>query len=113
MKQAEQSGWMHLIEKTPRKNRRQLCLYLKKVRLGSHTSQESTNAHTAHLLGDHDGERCKGCAADTRDSKHLNNSLGVVGCADDLVLDEKLSVNVVKITCGLDWMVAQAEKRPE
>lgn len=44
---------------------------------------ECNNVDTAHLLGDHDSERGKGSAANTRDRKELDESSYIVALSDD------------------------------
>jgi hypothetical protein len=59
-------------------------------------------------LGYHDRERGEGCTANTRDSEELDEAGYVVAFADDLLLDFELSVDVVEVTGGLEWVVAES-----
>lgn len=70
---------------------------------------EGNNVDSAHLLGEHDGEGSESSAADTGNGEELLETLGVVGLADDLVLDLKLGADVVDVTGDLDLVVAESE----
>ena len=62
---------------------------------------------THHLLGDHDNETGKSGAPHARYGEQLSESREVVGLAHDAGLDLQLTVDVVKVTGGLDLMVPE------
>ena len=70
---------------------------------------EGDDVDAAHLLGQHDGEGGEGGAAHTRHGEELLEALGVVGLADDLVLDLELRADVVDVARDLDLVVAELQ----
>ena len=72
---------------------------------------EGDDVDTAHLLGQHDGEGSEGGAANTGDGEELTDTAGVVGAADELVLNLELGADVVDVASNLDLMGTQTSER--
>lgn len=65
---------------------------------------------SAHLLRDHDNERSQSSAADSGNGEKLDAALEVVRPANDLCLDLKLSMDVVKISSCLHGAETEAQQ---
>lgn len=74
----------------------------------TYTSLQKLN--TYHLLGDHDNEAGKCGAPHTRNGEQLSKACEVVGLAHDTSLDLQLAMDVVKVTGGLDFVMAESQK---
>lgn len=63
---------------------------------------------SAHLLCNHNSERCEGSAPDTRNCEELGEAADVVGLAGDKAgLDAELGEDVVKIASCLELGVSE------
>jgi len=71
---------------------------------------KGNDVDSAHLLTKHDNKRGQSRASDTRDSEELDEATNVVAIADYRPLNFELTVNIVKISCRLNGIVAQSQK---
>ena len=67
----------------------------------------------AHLLGNHDGERSQSSTSHTRDGEKLYKTGQVGALANDCGFFDQLSMNVVKVTSGLEWRIPKPAERLE
>lgn len=72
---------------------------------------ESDNVDTAHLLGDHDHERCQSCSPDSRDGEQLNETLDVCRVTNCQSLEAELSINGHQVASCLDSVVPESGQR--
>jgi hypothetical protein len=63
------------------------------------------------LLSNHDYKGSESCSSNTGNSEELNEAGDVVALANNFLLDFELAVNVIEVTCGLKWVVAQSQER--
>lgn len=68
---------------------------------------------TAHLLGEHDDRSSDGGASNAGDGEEFEEPLDVSLSSDDLLLLEKLDVDVVEVSASLDFVVAKSYEGAE
>ncbi len=72
---------------------------------------EGDNVNATHLLGDHDRPGGKAGATYARNSEKLGEATDIVRLANNFLLNQNLSIDVVEIASCLDRVLAQAEER--
>lgn len=88
------------------------CLESRESRVGEDGGGvEGNDVDTAHLLGNHNGERGESCTADTRNGEELDETGEVVVVANHLGLNLELCVNGIEIASGLDGVVTESQER--
>jgi hypothetical protein len=65
---------------------------------------------TTHLLSDHDSEGRESSTTHSGDSEKLDESRDIVALADNIFLRLNLGVDVVEISSGFEWSIAQAKQ---
>lgn len=63
------------------------------------------------LLCNHDHEAGKRCTSNSRNCEELSESSQVVAFANDTRFDLELTMDVIQVSCGLQWVEAEFQQR--
>jgi hypothetical protein len=97
------------VDKTEAPRSPQCLILIKARRHEDCGGVECDDVDTAHLLRNHDSERGKGRAANSRNGEELDKASYVVALADDGRLNFELFMDVIEIASCLERAVAKSQ----